>query len=47
MSKGKGGSFRGPSDKTAAPRPAPQGVKRPAAPPPRIAVRPRGSAKGR
>ena len=47
MSKGKGGTFRSLTNKTTPQGPAPHGPKRPAAPPPRISVRPRGSAKGR
>jgi len=46
MSKGKSGTFRGPAGKGAPPAPAPAG-RRPATPPPKMSVRPRGSAKGR
>lgn len=47
MTKGKSGTFRGPNNKTGPQAPAPHGGKRPAAPPPRMSVRPRGTAKGR
>jgi hypothetical protein len=47
MTKGKSGTFRGPAGKSAPQTPGPHGVKRPAAPPPRMSVRPRGTAKGR
>jgi hypothetical protein len=47
MSKGKSGTFRGPTNKPGPQARAPHGGKRPAAPPPRMSVRPRGTAKGR
>ena len=47
MSKGKSGTFRGLTNKTGPQAPAPHGGKRPATPPPRMSVRPRGTAKGR
>jgi hypothetical protein len=47
MTKGKSGTFRGPTGKPSPQSPGPHGVKRPAAPPPRMSVRPRGTAKGR
>lgn len=46
MSKGKSGTIPG-TNKNAPPAPVPHGPKRPAAPPPRMSVRPRGTAKGR
>ena len=47
MTKGKSGTFRGPTNKPVPQAPSPHGGKRPAAPPPRMSVRPRGTAKGR
>lgn len=47
MTKGKSGTFRGTGGKTPPQAPAPHGGKRPAPPPPRMSLRPRGNAKGR
>lgn len=47
MAKAKSGTFKGLTHKGAPPANPPPGAKRPAAPPPRLAVRTRASTKGR
>jgi len=47
MAKAKSGTFKGLTNKGAPPANPPPGAKRPAAPPPRLAVRTKASTKGR
>ena len=47
MSKGKGGAFKGFNAKTGPSQQIPTEKRKPAMPAPRMAVRPKASAKGR